>query len=92
MLRVMNEFNVRNIFFSDSIGSFGMDSPREGSSASWLLTNPLQDPGSDYGKQKKMCRDIMADYATRYNFDSRFVVIPGVLHSASEWGIYCKFV
>lgn len=38
------------ICFSDSIGSYGLKAPREGATADWLVENPTQDPGSDYGK------------------------------------------
>jgi nucleoside-diphosphate-sugar epimerase len=74
------------VFFSDSIGSFGSSSPRLGSSAKWLIENPNQDPGSDYGKQKRECRDLLSLYRNENNFDCRFAIIPGVLHNQSSWG------
>jgi threonine 3-dehydrogenase len=40
------------------------------------------DPGSAYGLQKRRCRELLA--ASKY--DTRFAVIPGVLHDQAEWG------
>ena len=33
-----------------------------------------------------MCRNLLEEYSTKHGFDTRFVVIPGVLHSESSWG------
>jgi threonine 3-dehydrogenase len=85
LLRCMKEFEIKTIYFSDSIGSFGASSPRENCSAGWLSENPSQDPGSDYGVQKRLCRDLLHDYSLRQGFDSRFVIIPGVLHLEPNW-------
>lgn len=71
--------------FSDSIASFGATSPRRDASARWLVENPEQDPGSEYGRQKRVCRDILA--ATP--FDTRWAVLPGVLHTYPVWGGKC---
>lgn len=86
VLECMNEFNVKKLYFSDSIGSYGLQSPRHGATAAWLGENPTQDPGSDYGVQKRECRDLLHEYARTYNFDTRFLIIPGVLHTQSTWG------
>lgn len=85
LLEVMLDLGLDRIMFSDSIGSFGRSSPRDGVSASWLVSNPSQDPGSDYGVQKRKCRELLWKYAEEHNFDTRFVIIPGVLHSDSSW-------
>eukprot|EP01048_Picozoa_sp_COSAG05_P017129 COSAG05_NODE_2295_length_3264_cov_2.986730_5_plen_234_part_00 len=61
-------------------------SPRRGATAAWLTQNPAQDPGSDYGLQKRACRELMAEYSSRHGFDTRWAVIPGVLHSDPTWG------
>ena len=47
------------LIFTDSIGSFGKSAPRENCPANWLVANAEQDPGSDYGRQKRGCRDLM---------------------------------
>jgi hypothetical protein len=79
--------NAKRILFSDSIGSYGSSSPREGASARWLLDNPTQDPGSDYGRQKRECRELIRDWAAaKGERSSRFAVIPGVLHTDASWG------
>lgn len=70
------------VCFSDSIGSYGYEGPRDGASARWLVGHPRQDPGSDYGKQKRACRELLAASA----FDTRWAVIPGVLHTGASWG------
>ena len=49
----MRAVGARRICFTDSIGSFGASSPRTNCSARWLIDNPDQDPGSDYGRQKR---------------------------------------
>lgn len=85
LLAVMKELGLHSIYFSDSIGSFGKSSPRDSVSASWLIAHPLQDPGSDYGTQKRSCRELMDEYSKNHGFDSRFVVIPGVLHGDASW-------
>ena len=82
----MQELGLHRIYFSDSIGSFGKTAPRENATVSWLLANPEQDPGSEYGVQKRQCREIMREFAESFGFDTRFVVIPGVLHAQAQWG------
>jgi threonine 3-dehydrogenase len=77
---------LRKVCFSDSIGSFGATSPRRDATARWLVEHPSQDPGSDYGLQKRQCRRLLAHYATEHGFDTRWAVIPGVLHGNAEWG------
>jgi threonine 3-dehydrogenase len=86
ILEAMLFAGISKICFSDSIGSFGKSAPREGVSARWLLDCPDQDPGSDYGIQKRLCRNLLEEYSIKHGFDTRFVVIPGVLHSESAWG------
>ena len=86
VLECMKECDVKKIYFSDSIGSFGTQAPRYGATAGWLADHPTQDPGSDYGVQKRMCRDLLHEYADKYNFDTRFLIIPGVLHTQATWG------
>ena len=86
VLAAMAKVGAKKICFTDSIGSFGASSPRVGASARWLTKNPTQDPGSDYGLQKRGCRELMADFAKKHNGDPRFAVLPGVLHSNSVWG------
>mmetsp|Transcript_2747 Transcript_2747/g.9666 ORF Transcript_2747/g.9666 Transcript_2747/m.9666 type:complete len:342 (+) Transcript_2747:82-1107(+) len=73
------------VCFSDSIGSFGASAPREGAPARWLVANPTQDPGSDYGLQKRGCRELLRAAAERGR-DTRWAVIPGVLHADASWG------
>lgn len=85
LLATMKDLGLNRIFFSDSIGSFGRSSPRDAVSANWLVHNPEQNPGSDYGVQKRRCRELMDEYARTHMFDARFVIIPGVLHSDSSW-------
>jgi threonine 3-dehydrogenase len=90
ILSVMNESgNSKRICFSDSIGSYGCDAPRLNCTAEWLTTHPKQDPGSEYGKQKRICRELMVQWVNgkaKGIRDSRFAVIPGVLHTDSIWG------
>jgi nucleoside-diphosphate-sugar epimerase len=86
VLECMKEVGLKKICFSDSIGSFGRTSPRDNATASWLVHHPEQDPGSDYGVQKRMCRGLLHEYSQNHGFDTRFVVIPGVLHSEAVWG------
>jgi nucleoside-diphosphate-sugar epimerase len=85
-LRAMQTVGCRRICFTDSIGSFGAASPRTNVEASWLVANPTQDPGSDYGRQKRACRDMLDDFRTRHGGDPRFAVLPGVLHTQPVWG------
>merc|ERR1719162_258270 len=85
VLAAMREVGVRRICFTDSIGSFGGSSPRVGATTSWLTQNPDQDPGSDYGRQKRKCRELLREFASRGG-DPRFAVLPGVLHSKALWG------
>jgi len=86
VLKAMEANGVRKILFSDSIGSFGTSSPRESCTAKWLIENPMQDPGSDYGKQKRRCRELLKEFASEKGFDTRFAVIPGVLHGKLSYG------
>ena len=59
VLDAMNSVGARRICFTDSIGSFGSEAPRQAATARWLTENPTQDPGSDYGLQKRGCRELM---------------------------------
>jgi len=77
--------NVRRILFTDSIGSFGAKAPRRDCTARWLTENPTQDPGSDYGRQKRGCRTLLKEFM-RHGGDPRWAVLPGVLHSEERWG------
>ena len=86
ILHAMHASGVRKICFSDSIGSFGASAPREDAPASWLVAHPAQDPGSDYGVLKRECRQLLARFAAEHGFDTRWAVIPGVLHSDPSWG------
>jgi threonine 3-dehydrogenase len=86
LLRCMKEAGLSRICFSDSIGSFGASAPREHATAAWLAAHPEQDPGSDYGLQKRECRALLARYAREHGFDTRWAVIPGVLHTDAAWG------
>ena len=87
LLKVMREYNVSRICFSDSIGSYGGAAPRT-SNAAWLVNNPTQDPGSEYGLQKRKCRELMRDFVNELpNIRTcRWAIIPGVLHGDSSWG------
>lgn len=86
VLEAMKTVGARRICFTDSIGSFGAQAPRRGATARWLTENPAQDPGSDYGRQKRGCRELMAEFAASAGGDPRFAVLPGVLHSEPVWG------
>ena len=88
LLDVMRSHDVSTILFSDSIGSFGETSPRKHCKASWLVSNPTQNPGSEYGRQKRECRDLMNAFVREdpSRRDARWIVIPGVLHSQATWG------
>ena len=86
VLEAMAEVGARRICFTDSIGSFGASAPRSNATARWLIENPLQDPGSDYGLQKRGCRELMETFAKNAGGDPRFAVLPGVLHSEPIWG------
>ena len=86
VLEAMSGVGARRICFTDSIGSFGAQAPRSGATARWLHENPDQDPGSDYGRQKRGCRELMARFADEHGGDPRFAVLPGVLHSNAVWG------
>jgi len=86
VLDAMAEVGARRICFTDSIGSFGSTAPRKGATARWLHENPKQDPGSEYGRQKRACRELMAQFVRDHGGDSRFAVLPGVLHSNPVWG------
>ena len=85
VLAAMSDVGARRICFTDSIGSFGASAPRKGATARWLIENPTQDPGSDYGRQKRGCRELMATFMAAGG-DSRFAVLPGVLHDNPVWG------
>jgi hypothetical protein len=54
--------------------------------ASWLVENPTQDPGSDYGRQKRRCRELLSQFARDHGGDPRWAVLPGVLHTNAVWG------
>ncbi len=86
VLDAMKQVGARRICFTDSIGSFGAEAPRRGATARWLTENPEQDPGSDYGRQKRSCRQLMERFANEHGGDPRFAVLPGVLHSEPIWG------
>lgn len=86
ILTAMHEANVKRIIFTDSIGSMGGSSPRTNCPARWLVENPTQDPGSDYGLQKRGCRELMTKFAQDKGGDARFAVLPGVLHTEAVWG------
>jgi len=86
VLSAMADVGARRICFTDSIGSFGATSPRTNATARWLHENPTQDPGSAYGLQKRACRELMAEFVATKNGDSRFAVLPGVLHDNPVWG------
>jgi len=86
VLDAMKEVGCRRICFTDSIGSFGSTSPREDVSGHWLVENPTQDPGSDYGKQKRATRELLDEFRQRDGGDPRIAVLPGVLHSEPVWG------
>jgi nucleoside-diphosphate-sugar epimerase len=88
ILNAMRKHGTRRVCFSDSIGSFGASSPREGATAEWLIDNPSQDPGSDYGVMKRMTRELMKEWRDEdpEARSSRFAVIPGVLHDDDSWG------
>lgn len=85
VLGAMGQAGVRKILFTDSIGSFGAQAPRQWCTARWLTENPTQDPGSDYGEQKRDCRNLLREFAFRGG-DPRWAVLPGVLHSEAAWG------
>lgn len=85
VLWAMYEGRVPRICFTDSIGSFGASSPRKECTARWLTDHPNEDPGSDYGRQKRACRRLLREFWT-LGGDPRFAVLPGVLHSEAQWG------
>jgi len=85
VLSAMGRSGVRKLLFTDSIGSFGARAPRRQCTARWLTENPTQDPGSDYGEQKRDCRNLLRKFALRGG-DPRWAVLPGVLHSEAAWG------
>jgi threonine 3-dehydrogenase len=87
VLGAMKSVGCRRICFTDSIGSFGATSPRENVSARWLVDNPTQYPGSDYGLQKRACRELLdVEFAQRDGGDPRIAILPGVLHAEPIWG------
>lgn len=85
-IEAMKEVGCRRICFTDSIGSFGGTSPRTNVAGSWLVDNPTQDPGSDYGRQKRACRELLNDFRVKDGGDPRVAILPGVLHSEPVWG------
>ena len=85
VLAAMTECGVRKLCFTDTIASFGQSAPRL-ARARWLTRNPTQDPGSDYGMQKRECRDMLRSFTQRHNGDTRFAILPGVLHGDAAWG------
>mmetsp|Transcript_2880 Transcript_2880/g.8710 ORF Transcript_2880/g.8710 Transcript_2880/m.8710 type:complete len:484 (-) Transcript_2880:56-1507(-) len=86
VLDAMAAVGARRVCFTDSIGSFGSSSPRTGVAARWLCDNPTQDPGSDYGLQKRGCRELLDAFRKDHGGDPRFAVLPGVLHAEPVWG------
>merc|ERR1712194_202772 len=82
VMAAMTEHGAKKIMFTDSIGSMGAESPRKDCTARWLCENPQQDPGSDYGVQKRGIRELMQ----KFDGDARFAVLPGILHSEAIWG------
>jgi len=86
VLEAMKQVGCRRICFTDSIGSFGGTSPRDEVAARWLVDNPTQDPGSDYGRQKRACRELLDAWRQEHGGDPRVAVLPGVLHSEPVWG------
>jgi nucleoside-diphosphate-sugar epimerase len=86
LLLAMQVAGVRKLCFTDSIGSFGAESPRELVPGRWLVSNPEQDPGSDYGQQKRACRNLLRTFTTEHQFDTRWCIVPGVLHMDDTWG------
>ena len=89
LLSVMSERKIKRICFSDSIGSYGSEAPRNDCTAKWLIEHPMQDPGSVYGKQKRTCRELMKQWVDEdltKQRSSRFAIIPGVLHDDESWG------
>mmetsp|Transcript_52463 Transcript_52463/g.67281 ORF Transcript_52463/g.67281 Transcript_52463/m.67281 type:complete len:362 (+) Transcript_52463:41-1126(+) len=85
LINAMIKYNVSEstrILFSDSIGSFGSEAPRNEATAKWLIENPVQDPGSEYGRQKRKCREMLQSS----KYDTRWGIIPGVLHDDHTWG------
>lgn len=79
----MRAHSVGRILLSDSVGSYGRDAPREGATARRPIEHPRQDPGSDYGVQKRRCREPRRDFVAEAPEarSSRFAVIPGVRHA-----------
>ena len=51
-----------------------------------VVENPTQAPGSDYGRQKRACRELLDEFGTKHGGDPRVAVLPGVLHSEPVWG------
>lgn len=86
VLQVMKEMQVQKIMFTDSIGSCGRTAPRKNFKGHWLTENPAQNPGSDYGVQKRACRELMNEFTREHGGDSRWAVVPGVLHTQASWG------
>lgn len=76
------------VCFSDSIGSLGVGSPRRDASARWLTSaeGRKHDSGSEYGRLKARCRGMLEKYSKNHGMDTRWAIIPGVLHDAASWG------
>jgi len=85
LLEAMKAAKASKICFTDSIGSFGADAPRRNATARWLTENPTQDPGSAYGLQKRGCRELLCGFSA-HGGDTRWAVVPGVLHGEGQWG------
>jgi len=86
ILQAMTEFRVNKLMFMDGIASFGPHAPRADVSASWLAKNVEQDPGCEYGVQKRKCRELMKEFSEKHGADTRFAILPVVLHSEGRWG------
>jgi UDP-glucose 4-epimerase len=61
LLDIMNEFNVRNIIFSSTCAVYGIPLKIP------IPENHVMDPVSPYGRSKRMCEEIIRDYASAYN-------------------------
>lgn len=87
LLAACKAHGVARVCFSDSIGSYGASAPRAGATGRWLTENPEQNPGSDYGVQKRKIRELLKAFAADVEGgDTRWAVIPGVLHAEATWG------
>mmetsp|Transcript_30789 Transcript_30789/g.71936 ORF Transcript_30789/g.71936 Transcript_30789/m.71936 type:complete len:333 (+) Transcript_30789:107-1105(+) len=86
VLQTMKEANVGKMIFMDSVASFGATAPRRDCSARWLSENPGQDPGHEVGVVKREWRRMARQFSAETNGDTRFAVVPGVLHTEASWG------